>query len=173
MQKFFFILIACLCWFQAKSQHENEQFNPEVKRFTFQPKTKIVIKKYDEGFDHDLAEGENTVFSYFYRAKDYVHIADDEYMEYFRFELKNPKRKFTLKDNELANANFIFNRGCFCPETGNYLIKKGTITAKRKGRNAYQIHVKFLVEPRDPSGMMMPVEKEIKGLFKKGKINLD
>lgn len=157
----------------AIAQEQSDAYNPAVTRHVYQPGLQIVIKKYDEGFEHSLEKGNKIVFNYYHRAKDYAHVTDDEFTEYFRFEIDKLTRKFTLKNEELIAASFIYNRGCFCPETGNYLIRKGTVTARRIGLRSYKLHIKIWIEPRDTSGMILTTEKEVKAVFKKGKINID
>jgi hypothetical protein len=166
---------ACVLSCTAFAQQPQEEFNPEVKKFTYTTNSAIVIKTYDEGFDHDVVTGNKVVLQYFYKAKDYVHVADDEYSEYIRFEIPANAKSFKFTNQELANANVIFNRGCFCPETGNYRITKGTIKGKRKGckTKVYLVDIDIVVEPRNANGGMVPVEKRIIGKFIAGNLNLE
>jgi len=175
MRKLLFVCIALINnYLFAQNQQPDDSFSPQVIRAVFQPESKIKITTYDEGFEHTVTPGKLWVFNYYYKAKDNINIIDDEFSEYFRFEIiPTSKKKFTLSNNELLRANFIYNRGCFCPETGNYKISKGKLTATRVNKNKYKIDVIFFVEPRDKSGMMQPVERKVSAEFIRGKINMD
>lgn len=164
-------LISC----NAFAQQPQDEFNPEVKKFTYVKNSSIVIKPYDEGFDHDIAAGNKVVLQYFFKAKDYIHVADDEYSEYLRFEIPANAKSFKFTNQQMQDANVIFNRGCFCPETGNYRITKGTIKGKRKGckTKVYEVEIDIVIEPRNANAGMVAVEKKITGKFIAGNLNLE
>lgn len=170
-----FFTCALLASYATFAQQPQDEFNPEVKKFTYATNSAIVIKPYDEAFDHDITAGNKVVLQYFYKAKDYIHVSDDEYSEYIRFEIPSNAKSFSFTNQELANANVIFNRGCFCPETGNYRITKGTIKGKRKGckTKVYDVEINIVIEPRDANAGMVAVEKKIKAKFVAGSLNLE
>ena len=164
---FSFLLFAYL----GKSQTTREEMpsNPEFKRFVFQANQQIVLKPYDSlYFDIDFSAGENWVFKFDYKAKDVVAIADDEFSEMVIFQMKPIRgNSFKLSEEDFEKAKVIYNRSCFCKDSGPRLIESGTISGRRVGKNKWLITFELQINPR-PGVKAEVFTKKFKGYFNPG-----
>ena len=123
------------------------QVTPPKKTFYVQPNAKLNITHYDSVVvDAQIGSGKNLVFFYEWNSAKNPQLADADRTEKLYFELTARQAKsFRAKGAELAKANTVRCRLCFCLEGGCRPNTKGELTVKKVGKNRYA--VKFKDDP--------------------------
>ena len=146
--------------------------NPEIKKSVYYRNSDIRVTVYDSlsvGMDYMRVKGKKTVFDYYFRAKDYVNMADDEFSEQLLFAITLPKSgRFDISSHRKSTHVVVYRKSCFCPDGGNYLVKEFHIKGKRIGKTTWAIDAEFMVTPRPDRGGT-PFSKNIQGKFRLAK----
>lgn len=77
-----------------------------------------------------------SVISYSYDQGHDPELPDSGYHEAIHFEIDNEKPEVELSGRELAKANVLFGRWCFCPKgtVGNFPVYDGKLSIVREGK---------------------------------------
>ncbi len=98
----------------------------------------------------EITAGDKQVFRRTYSYNDEPDIIDDELNEILIFELDKDIDSFSLKDDELAQANVLFGRICYCL-AGYRPVSSGTLEGEKisigKWRIRANLHVNDAVGP--------------------------
>lgn len=119
------------------------QITPPKKTFYVQKNAKLEIKNDNEPVvEVSVGKGKNLVFFYEWQSAKNPQIADADRTDKLYFEL-TPKqaKRFSASGEELAKANTIRCRMCFCLEGGCRKNIKGVLTVKKNG-SKYQVTFK-------------------------------
>jgi hypothetical protein len=90
--------------------------NEENYSYSFSENKKLNIEMYDESYmkHGNIGEGTNLVFEYEYTAEEEDNIADDEYVEFIRFEINPALTEFKYENNKLSDTKIVFSQICYC-----------------------------------------------------------
>lgn len=76
-----------------------------------------------------------SVVSYTFDKGREADLPDSGYREEIHFEIDNEKPEIELSGKDLAKANVLFGRWCFCPKgtVGNFPVRDGNLSIKKEG----------------------------------------
>ena len=111
------------------------------------PNSMLDVKKSSLGELYATVEqGENIVFKFTYKRNTLEGLQDAHYIEEVYAELDSNLTELNIKDNELQNVKFLYNRLCYCKgQTGFYKIEKGNFYIKKIEGKTYNIQFKTSV----------------------------
>ncbi len=103
-----YLLLQSCSIFESKSK--------DTYSYEFVENSKLEINQLDGSYMKYglISEGSNTVFIYRFEQAQDDDIADDEYVEYIRFQISPELQIFSLIDNDLVEANAVLSKACFC-----------------------------------------------------------
>ena len=105
------------------------------------PNSKLDIKKGSLGELYSkIEDGENLVFKFTYTRNKIEGVQDGHYIEEVYAELDPNLTDINIKDNELQNVKFLYNRSCYCKgQAGFYKIENGNFFVKKTDSKTYNI----------------------------------
>jgi hypothetical protein len=167
------IILSCLLSlfaFVAIAQ-EKPKVTPAMKRFVYQAQSSIDKKIYDSIYiEVSYAKGNKWVFKFSFKGEDNEMMADDEFFESYEFEIAPPKgNSFVINEEDFLASKVIYNRSCFCADSGPRQLHTGRITGKKVSKNTWLVSFDGYINPR-PGRNDNPYPKQWKGYFKPGKL---
>ena len=93
----------------------------------------------------EITGGSKQVFKRTYNYNDAPDIIDDELTEILVFELDKAKKSFSYSDENLAEANVLFGKLCYCP-SGYNPVTSGTLEGKEISPGMWRIKANLQVE---------------------------
>jgi len=144
----------------------SDKVNPEIKTFRIYKNSTIVTDVYDKSnFAFEIKSGNAMVFEYYFKAREYENVADDEFSEKIVFEFTPKGRKFEINTADLKTTKVIYNRSCFCMDRGNYFADNVKIIGKRGCGKKWNIEIELSIKtPQDRGGN--DIVKKISGVYR-------
>jgi hypothetical protein len=127
----------------------------------------ILLKKDEGGYLYsELTKDLNSVvFEFNHTTSHMENVADDELKEIISFNIKPTKSgKFTIKGNQLVNANAYYYKGCFCADRGTHQIVDGNIRGAKLSKTTWYISGVVKVKIKLSEGEQI-IERRFKGTF--------
>jgi hypothetical protein len=157
----FFITIAIFFSFNfSVNAQENidslqNAFNPEIKKAFYMKNKTIVFNTKDSiNPEFEVVNGNELVFKYEFRSKEYLMMSDDEYVERLFFKVKPKGNHFVYKLNNFKKSNLLYSQSCFCMDAGNYVIQKGRIVGTKLNKNTWKVYIKFSYIARNSKNLV-------------------
>jgi hypothetical protein len=157
----FFITIAIIFSFNYFSNAQENldslqnAFNPESKKAFFLLNKTIIFNTYDSiNPEFEVINGNELVFKYEFRSKEYLMISDDEFVERLFFKVLPKGNKFVYNLNNFKKSHLLYSQSCFCMDAGNYVIQKGRISGKKVNKTTWEVKVKFSYITRNSKNLV-------------------
>lgn len=114
---------------------------------------------------YEIIDGEKTVATYTFGAKECEEIYDDEYAEHLSLQFDESLEAFEFKDEDILTTNCFYHQSGAWVRHNRYRIQKGTITGKKLNGNQWDIQVNVETTPIDSLDIARQVL--IDGVFRK------
>lgn|SRR5690606_168480 len=99
-----------------------------------QKNKKLVIKQDGIGaYYPSVEEGENMVVKFEYFKAGPPGTADGNYSESLFFEVPANFKEIIKENESLEEVSLLFGRHCFCPDSGFFPVKKGSLSVSKSG----------------------------------------
>ena len=92
------------------------------------------------GVYYQVISGNNIVFSYTHIGPDCKNIADEEYTEYFAFQVSSTATSFNYQNSQFSDGLPFFKRVCFCPLMTNE-VNSGNIKGTKISSSKWDIQI--------------------------------
>ncbi len=119
---------------------------------------------------YQIQSGNKIVFEYQYTAEDNEMIADDEYSEFFVFQIDPSQTNIELKDDQVLALNPIYRYSCYCYQDGGLISIEGSLKIKKKTAGKYEVTADLLFNLKSdivPEGENLQQDVKFSVVFKK------
>ncbi len=82
--------------------------------------------------EHPYIEtGDNIVFQRHFVKDERQNTEDDEYEDFFLFEIEQGATAFDFSEESIQNLTFLYRRSCFCSFADTTIISGGTLSGEK------------------------------------------
>jgi hypothetical protein len=125
----------------------------EIIENKIHPDSKIVGLTVTSGINgrYEIIAGDKQVFEFFHSDEGEELIADDEFYEWFVFQIPAETQKLDLKDEEILALNPVYRYSCYCTNDNGLSDLKGTLTLNKKKGEKYTVEADlsfFIIIPQ-------------------------
>lgn len=140
---------------QENSDSLQNAFYPERKTAKIFVNKTILFNTTDSiNPEFDIAKGNDLVFKYEFRSKEYVMISDDEFVERLFFKVKPKGNHFAFNLKNIKKSNMLYSQSCFCMDAGNYVIQNGNIVGTKINKTTWKVKINFSYTARNTKNLV-------------------
>lgn len=100
---------------------------------------------------YEIIAGDKLVFEFEHSELGDAMIADDEFYEWFVFQIPSGTKKLELTDAEILDLLPVYRYSCFCTNDNGLSDLKGTLKIEQKKNNKYSVEADlsfFIIIPQ-------------------------